>query len=583
MKDEKGRVAVLFCILHFAFCILHFTLWPVVAHGDPTVGVALNHPVYRLIDRFEAKGWLRGWGNGTRPMSRMEVARALRQILDRAAKGERPTAAASGQIDSTKRERLTSAESGQIGRLKVEFGPELRAMGVEVPPASGSLFRRLGAGGHLGAWEGAEGYVSIDALLRQQFIASDDGARTSLTQVGGFVEGTAGRLVGFRVRHWEARQQGNRAIRSHADIIGGRVEFLEVKGKLGDFREATGQVVVGTPWFDVAMGKDFESWGPSFTGSLFLSDNAPSFPFVKLRARYGRVKFVHLMGFLRSGLLDTARTREDNGHLRTFERRKYLSAHRVEVGITSRITIGAQEILIYGDRGVEFAYAIPASFLFATQTFLGDKDNTALGLDVDFRLVRNLKVYGALFLDDLSKFQGPNAFSNKFAVQAGFLWVDPGGLRDTEVRGEFVRVEPWVYTHLFNINRYQHDEMLLGHPLGPNSDGIYGEVLHRFTGALSFTLSASRERHGSNPVLMDGTVMNVGGDPDLGQRPGDDVRTKQFLAGIREGRTRFGCKATFEPVLDLFLEAGYRRLIFQGSGLNPKRHEWTATMSYNFY
>jgi len=531
------------------------------------VGVPLNHSAYRLIDRFEAKGWLKRWGNGARPMSRMEVARALRQVLDRAAKGE----------------GLTRAESAQVGRLRAEFAPELRTMGVGVPPDSSSLFRRLWRGGHLGAWEGAEGSVSLDALLRQQFIASDDGARTSLTKVGGFVEGTAGRLIGFRVRHWEARQQGNRTIRSRADIVGGRVEFLEVKGRLADFREATAQVVVGTPWFDVAMGKDFESWGPSFTGSLFLSDNAPSFPFVKLRARYGRVKFVHLMGFLRSGLVDTARTLWDNGHLRTFERRKYLSAHRVEVGITSRVTVGAQEMLIYGDRGVEFAYAIPATFLFATQTFLGDKDNTALGLDVDANVGRGLKLYGALFLDDLSKFEGPGAFSNKFAAQAGFLWVDPGGWRDTEVRGEFTRVEPWVYTHLFNINRYQHHGMLLGHPLGPNSDGVYGEVVHRVTGALSLSLSASRERHGTNPVGPDGTVVNVGGDPDLGQRPGDDVRSKRFLAGVRERRTRVGWTATLEPVLDLFLEAGYRRLVFEREGVRQGQHEWTVTVSYNFY
>ncbi len=551
---------------HTRIIILTVISCPFASVADPTVGVPLDHPVYRLIDRFEAKGWLGSWGKGTRPVSRNEVAEALKGIIDR----------------SEKAEGLTVVESGLIDRLKVEFATELRTLGIDVKPEPGTILGRIVKGGHLACWDVENGNLFLDLLVRQGFISSG-GNRASLTHVGGIVEGGIGGIVGFRLRHWEARQNGNRVIRSRADIVDRRVEFLEAKGKTGDFRESTAQMVLGTRWFDVEVGKNFESWGPASASSLFLSNNAPSYPFAKLRARYGRVKFVHLLGFLRSGLIDTTRTILDNGFLRTFDRRKYFSAHRVELGVSQRITVGLQEIVIYGDRRVEFAYAIPATFLFAAQSFLGDKDNVALGLDVDANVIRNLKFHGSLFLDDLTKFGGPGAFSNKFAGQAGFLWVDPGGLRDSEIRLEFVHIEPWVYTHLFNINRYQHYGGLLGHPLGPNSDGIYGDIVHRITPSVSFTMSASRERHGANPVNPDGTIQNVGGDRDLGQRPGDDVSSKRFLAGIQERRTRFGMKATVEPVLDLFLEAGYRRLAFKTDGVRKKEHEWTVTMGYNFY
>ena len=535
------------------------------AYGDPTTGVPLNHSAYPLIDRFEARGWLRPWGNGTRPMSRLEVARALSQILERAKKGD----------------GLSEVELQRISRLTVEFGPELRTLGEEVRGEPPGVVGRLRGGGHLGWWEGKDGHVSMDVLFRQQALTSS-GENVSQTHVGGIVEGTVKGFVGFRLRHWEARQQGNRPIRSRQDIVGDRVEFVEVKGKSADFREATAQMVLGTPWLDLEVGKDFEQWGPTVTGGLLLSDNAPSYPLLKMRARYGRVKFVHLIGFLRSGLIDTARTFQDNGFTRTFERKKHFSAHRVEVGLKPGVTVGLQEIVIYGDRGVEFAYAVPATFLIAAQSFLGDKDNTAVGLDLDAGVIPNLRVYGSLFLDDLTKFGGSGAFSNKYALQAGLLWVDPLGWRDSELRAEFVHIEPWVYTHLFNINRYQHDHAILGNPLGPNSDGVYGEVSHRITGSLSFQASASLERHGANPVLPDGTILNVGGDANLGQRPGDDVSSKRFLAGIRERRTRYGVKSTFEPALDFFLEVGYRRLNLLSGGTSSNRNEWSAVLSYNF-
>ena len=65
--------------------------------------------------------------------------------------------------------------------------------------------------------------------------------------------------------------------------------------------------------------------------------------------------------------------------------------------------------------------------------------------------------------------------------------------------------------------------------------------------------------------------------------PGDNAETKQFLGGIRETRTRLGGAVTVEPAPDIFIEAGYSRLVFEREGVRQRRHAGTVTFSYKFY
>ena len=48
--------------------------------ADATVNVPLEHPGYGLVERFEAKGWLSGVGDGIKPFSRGEMVRALATV-----------------------------------------------------------------------------------------------------------------------------------------------------------------------------------------------------------------------------------------------------------------------------------------------------------------------------------------------------------------------------------------------------------------------------------------------------------------------------------------------------------------------
>ena len=567
----SGRGVVRSVFLLLAFLSLART----ARAGDNTPDVPLIHGVYRSLDRYDANGWLDAAASQDRPYTRLQVARLLIQVLR-----SREAQAA-----------MSHTEKGFFQRHLAEFRPEVVRLGRASAPAQTRPLDRLADA--LYSWQDTAASVVLDAVFRQRLIRFRGEEReeetVSQTHVGALARGTAGDRFGFRVRHFEAREWSTLPRRTRADILARPIELVQIKGKTVDFREATFQLIWATRWFDVSAGKGSLDWGPGRTGNLFLTAFAPSFGTLRFNAQYRRLRFKHILGFLEAerGMVDTSLTRIDNGYLRTFQRAKAIAAHRVEFDLSPRACLGLQEAVIYGDRNLEFLYLPPVSLLTAAQMSVGDKDNLVVAVDITFRPARGIQTYVALFMDDLRKFS-PGDFSNKLATQVGVFWVDPIGLRDTDIRVEFVHVEPYVYSHRFDINSYAHFDALLGYPTGPNSDRLWARVTHRLSPAVAVSLSLDRTREGQNIEHPDGTVTNVGGDALRGRRPTDPA-VREFMSGAVEKRTHVGADLVFEPVRDLVLSATYRLTragnvpLRDGKRGDGSTRDWRVTLDYNFF
>ena len=131
--------------------------------------------------------------------------------------------------------------------------------------------------------------------------------------------------------------------------------------------------------------------------------------------------------------------------------------------------------------------------------------------------------------------------------------IDPLGVSDSDFRMKYVHVEPYVYTHRIPINVYQNHGYVLGHRIGPNSDGLFGEFNYRFSRVVRGTLSFQRLRHGRNIYDEHGEMIkNVGGDinfPVEYKRGG----RKRFLDGILEKESTFGLGLSYRTLQDFFL------------------------------
>ncbi|MEW6750557.1 MAG: capsule assembly Wzi family protein [Candidatus Latescibacterota bacterium] len=531
------------------------------ARAQGPVKVPLDHWCYGFLERMEALGAVHRLGDGIRPFSRTEIAQALSQV--------RGQALGEGLLTRIDRERLRQLES--------EFAAELAQLRGGAP-----------AGEPAAAWPGRlpgrqpllryvhdQGEVLADVAFHQQTdrFAGYGRSRAEVvyrTGLGGALRGSLlGGRVGFSSTFLQTSEQGTRTYRLRDDVLEPQVELPQLKGSRADYHQGRADVALSLDWLDVDVGKDQALWGPGPTDNLGLSANAPAFDLVRLQVRLGALKAASIAGGLRpcpdrpdspvcEDTGDLEATYLVNGQRRTLEREKHLAAHRLEASVTDWLDLGFEEMVIYGDRGPELAYLNPVMFYWAAQSYLGDKDNALMGIDFDLHPGHGLRLYGAYVVDDLRKARiFSNDYANKFSLQAGFRWADPPGLRDTDLWLEYVRLEPWLYTHKFPINHFTHFDAPLGHALGPNSDRWLIRLAHRLHPGLEAAAQLSRTRHGDNLLLPDGGVQNVGGDLHLGWRPGDPNEAKEFLAG-RQGRwTRAGLEVSARLPAPLSLLLGY--------------------------
>lgn len=517
-----SRIPILLCI---------YLLLPTPAAGQTSSDVPLSHTVYDLLDRLESRGIFGHTLCGIRPYSRSYISVLLESSMD------------SGI--------LTKSEAGRITRVATEFG-------------DASVKTRLDGLLDARFYEYSDSVleVRVNPILRQRLhMIRDNGDEDTVSQtyIGLGVHGSLHDIFAFRVQHFEAREWSNISRTDRSEVWASPIETVQVKGQIVDFRETRFQLSARLPWFSLDVGKEGFDWGPSREANLFLHNAGPSFVYARGILSYKALTFQHLFGAIRTPVdaISLGTTTISNGHRRTIPPSKRFVSHRLELEMTERFRVGLHESVVYGDRGFEPAYAVPVSILLGAQTYAGETDNLAFGADVTFLVAKDIKLFGALFFDDLQKFT-PGSFSNQIGAQFGTHWVNPFGVKNTDIRFEFAHIEPYTYAHNFDINAYTHFGDVLGYPLGPNSDRLFTRLQWWPTAKLSFWAEASRSRAGDNYLSNTGELVNVGGDASQGRRP-KDASTKDFLAGDLTTTTDLRLGARVDVSAALGFEVEYHR------------------------
>ncbi len=258
------------------------------------------------------------------------------------------------------------------------------------------------------------------------------------------------------------------------------------------------------PWFDIEAGRNQLAWNISPLTQLTLARDNQPFDLVKIDRQWRRFRFTFVHANLRS------------------QQRKYLASHRLEIKANPRLFIGIGESVIYGKRGAEFEYLNPLMLYHAAEHLLGDKDNNTLTIDFTAFPFRGGKVYGEIFIDDLSlEFPIGTYWGNKLAYLGGLYWARPLGWRSGELRFEYARIDPFVYTHDDSANIYEQDGEGLGVRFGPNADRLTVQAAFqphrdlRFVSQISFQrkgrgdiFQAHRPRDSSAKGFLTGTTIN---------------------------------------------------------------------------
>ncbi|MDQ3001294.1 MAG: capsule assembly Wzi family protein, partial [Fibrobacterota bacterium] len=291
---------------------------------------------------------------------------------------------------------------------------------------------------------------------------SNDGA--TLAGVGGKVYGRLGDRLSFFSRGMVYTEYTDKSQFTHqfSPEMG---ETYSVEKGAGDsllmdrsFNRFESYVLAGLPWgITLKAGRDRVHMGPGYFTSLMATRDTP--PYWLLEARIDFAPWLSLDNHLLR-MTDTDHKIE-----------KYANLHRFEFRPLRSLNIGFNDIVIYQDRGPDPRYFLPLVPLTFVESGIGGPDNSAMGFDFLFAGIRNVSVWGELFIDDLL---GPTSFfddfwENRWAGLAGFQVTSPLHWLDADLVMEYGHVEPWTYNGRQPQTSFKHFNVPSASRLGPDS------------------------------------------------------------------------------------------------------------------
>jgi hypothetical protein len=519
----------------------------VIYAGNP-VSVPIDHPVYRFLDRMETMGVLDNLRDAVQPFDRQRISRLLIELDD-------------------KRTSLTKIDKQRLDNYLLDFRYDINKSERYAPldgeknwysPLNGfktfrtDLNRFLKRNqpeeeNHVVLWEDSLNSFYFDFIANYTFDRrSDDVSRSRQSETYRF-RGSIGENFGYALDVSFFRIFGDDGYRD-ADPVLKNTWNTERETQIF-FDRSGGDLAYRAPFFDLRLAHQPTTWGHGSKGKLILSDNVEQYAYLNIAKHWDWGSFIFMHGKLlaeQTGVSD-----EDQKVIPD----KWIAINRFEFSPTSNLSIGLSDIVIYGNRSVEWAYLVPFNFFRATEHNLRDRDNALLAIDAELRVLSGLKVYGTVLIDELKTSElFSDWYGNKHGLQLGTHVTDPFRLPNLEMRIEYVAIMPWVYTHKVDANRFINDGLSLGHWAGPNSQVIYTSITkewhHRLTTGLSFLTWKKGENFENENI---GGDILLGHDKLLGIQT-EPRQTRKFLEGVLRTESRLELNIRYEVFNDLFLD-----------------------------
>jgi len=481
------------------------------ADGSPPAPA--DAEVYQFFDRCAERGLLPANISTLQPLSYADIARTLIRLSDDY-----------GLLkDCILTADLDYYLSEYAAEVKDIWQDErcLRSVGWSPGPALENPHWRLYT------HQNKDGYIVFDPLAT---VRVDRGDKTIMRRGSGLQFHGRLHFLGGNFQFVDNTERGNGPYIHREQLLEDRYGYVgPLQGgneTYYDFNEA--HISLQIAKFKLIFGKGRVDWGPGHFSNLLISTNATTFDRLQIIADIGsRFRYSYLTGKLKDwGFPADTLYRTPDGWTRLAASQKWLAAHRMEFTPRPWLTLAVSEAVVWGERGMDFAYLNPLAFLYSAQHAGDDQDNVLMS--GDFRIIYPQRgvFYGALLIDDMKTSAiGTSDVANKIGYLGGAS-SSHLGLAGGEAGIEYMRLDPFVYSHTFPVNRYTHWRANLGADLKPNSDRLtlWGQYRPHRSWTLDFALS--RNRHSS-----------LGGSPD-DFRPADfDEFDAAFLNGTRTNWT----------------------------------------------
>ena len=358
---------------------------------------------------------------------------------------------------------------------------------------------------------------------------SDGKENTSLVSYGLQLGGTIGNKLYFSAMGFENQATLPEYVSTYINqtgIIPGEAVAKVYGYDNYDWRYFTG-VISYTPskFFNITFGQDKTFIGDGYR-SMLLSDFASPYPFLKITANIGPIKYMAMWAHFNDPTdLDSAGN--DN--------KKWGVFHYLDWNINKRFTFGFFDSIIWPNRdndgnyrGFDVTYLNPITFLRPLEASNGSPDNALLGFTGKYKITDGITFYSQFTLDE---FESKNFFSdngssrNKYAEQFGIRGASLFNVKGLNYLLEYNTAKPYTYSERGQIENYAENGEPLAHPWGANFREVVGLLNYaykrfNFSGEGDFGhygLDINGQNYGKDP-FQDYTypVIKAGDTPGLG-------------------------------------------------------------------
>lgn len=292
--------------------------------------------------------------------------------------------------------------------------------------------------------------------------------------------------------------------------------------------------------------------GRNFIGdgitSLFLSDASSNMPFLRLRARAGRLNYDAL--YLQ---LTTQYNRLAGDQV---YQHKYATMHFISYNAARWLNLSYFESIVFSrGNSFELNYINPVAFSLAANNFNGSGDKSLIGWSFKAIAARKLQFYGQFMLNEF-KFSelasGRKWYGNKMGFQLGGKYFNALGIRNLDLQAEVDMVRPYSYAAKDTVDNYTNFNQPLADPLGAGFIKMYGIVRYQPAKNFMITLKAMAYTKG-----VDTGGANMGNDvfkPYL-------TRQKDYGVGMVNGPkshvTSVNLNLSYQAARNCYIDAGF--------------------------
>ena len=222
-------------------------------------------------------------------------------------------------------------------------------------------------------------------------------------------------------------------------------------------------------YINFTLGKDKTFIGDGYR-SLMLSDFASNYPFLKLTATVGNVRYMSMYAYMDNPLTPTDPYGPTVG--------KWAYFQYIEWNINKRFTLGFFQNVMEAARdadgqkqGFNPSLASPFVFLVPLDNIDNNPAKNVLGLNGKFKVFNKAIIYGQFVLNEFHAkdfYSGDGSVTNKSAYQIGLRGADLFNITGFNYLAEFNTARPYTYSSFDQTSNYSQNGQPLADPFGAN-------------------------------------------------------------------------------------------------------------------